>query len=109
MLKSAGGGISYHEGMVQAELNSAGVAVGLATLDEQREATTKARDKYEATVFLLNSDQTKYGRLVQELANDFNKGRDEYPTSLTGADADTYTHLTLPTERIREERGESER
>jgi hypothetical protein len=85
VLKSAGGEISHHPGMVAAELEKAGVTVGLATDQEKSDASTKAREKYEATVFLLNSDQTKYGRLIQELANDFNKGRDEYPTTLTGA------------------------
>jgi hypothetical protein len=34
---------------------------------------------------LVKSDQHRYGRLVQELANDFNKGLDSYPKTLTEA------------------------
>jgi hypothetical protein len=33
----------------------------------------------------MKSNQDKYGRLVEELANDFNKGRNSYPATLTAA------------------------
>jgi hypothetical protein len=33
----------------------------------------------------MKSNQGKYGRLVEELANDFNKSRDSYPDTLTAA------------------------
>jgi hypothetical protein len=33
----------------------------------------------------MKSNQGRYGRLVQELANDFNMGRDSYPDTLTTA------------------------
>jgi hypothetical protein len=33
----------------------------------------------------MKSNQVKYGQLVQELANDYNKGRDSYPLSLGAA------------------------
>ena len=43
-----------------------------------------AKGKAEAVLLLLrNSDQHRYGKLVQELANIFNKGWDCYPVSLT--------------------------
>jgi hypothetical protein len=48
-------------------------------------ATNMARQRFEATLFLAKSYLVKYGRLVQELANNYNKGRDSYPETLTAA------------------------
>jgi hypothetical protein len=85
VLKAAGGDICEHPGLVLDELTRAQVTYGLATEQETADATSSARSRFEATLFLMKSNQTKYGRLVQELANDYNKGRDSYPGTLTGA------------------------
>lgn len=44
-----------------------------------------ARGKWAAASFLLRSDLHRYGKLIEELANDFNKGRCCYPKNLTEA------------------------
>jgi hypothetical protein len=85
VLKAAGGDICQHPGLVLDEYTRVGVTEGLATEQETADATSSARSRFEATLFLMKSNQTKYGRLVQELANDYNKGRDSYPGTLTGA------------------------
>jgi hypothetical protein len=43
------------------------------------------RDRYCAVLFLRNADHHRFALLKSELSNDFAKGRDEYPTSLTEA------------------------
>jgi hypothetical protein len=48
-------------------------------------AIAAARHRFEGALFLMKSNQGRYGRLVQELANDFNMGRDSYPDTLTTA------------------------
>ncbi len=42
-------------------------------------------DEVMGVLFLLNSDQKKYGSICQELTGAFARGRDEYPASLKGA------------------------
>ena len=74
VIESAGGTINIHHGVVDT-----------ATPAELARAEAAAKDKSEALLFLARSDQHRYGKLVQELANDYNKGRDCYPSSLTEA------------------------
>jgi hypothetical protein len=84
VLKSAGGDICNHHGMITDELAKANAATP-PTVAENEAARADARNRFEATLFLMRSNQVKYGRLVQELANDYNKGRDSYPKTLTEA------------------------
>jgi hypothetical protein len=84
VMKSAGGDMYKHSGMVEDELARTGVGAR-PTATEQRTAETKAKHRFEAALFLAKSDHGKDGRLTQELANDFNKGRDSYLETLTAA------------------------
>ena len=45
--------------------------------------TTQVR--YLAVAFLLGADRSRYGRLIEDLENDFLQGRNNFPTTLTGA------------------------
>jgi len=84
VLKAAGGDLCDHPGMVTDELTSAGVTSS-PTGTETADATSKARGRFEGALFMMKSNQAQYGRLLQELANDYNKGHDSYPTTLTAA------------------------
>lgn len=53
------------------------------TTDDDK--NTFMRDRYSAALFLRNADNARFAALKLELSNDFSKGRDEYPTSLTEA------------------------
>jgi hypothetical protein len=75
VLKLAGGEICKHPGMVTDELFKAGAATP-PTAGEVQAARTGARNRFKGILFLMRSNQVKYGKLVQELANDYNKGRD---------------------------------
>ena len=55
------------------------------TEEERARATQITRDKYLAVLFLLNSDKRRYGTLVTNISNEFMRGNDTYPTTLTGA------------------------
>ena len=54
-------------------------------LTTTKEKDTYMRDRYSAALFLRNSDNVRFATLKTELSNDFNKGRDEYPATLTEA------------------------
>jgi hypothetical protein len=71
--------------MTEDELARANIAPGEGTAVELLAATSGGRHCFQASLFLAKSDQVRYGRLSQELANDFNKGRDVYPESPSSA------------------------
>jgi hypothetical protein len=86
VLKSAGGDLCVHPGMVQDELDKTDVGPAAQASDtELANATLAARGRMEGALFLAKSCQQKYRPLVQDLANDFNKGHDLYPATLTAA------------------------
>jgi NOL1/NOP2/fmu family ribosome biogenesis protein len=84
VLRSAGGDLCTHAGMTIDELTRVEITGG-GTPQELAQASSKGRQRFEAAMFLAKSNQAKYGRLVQELANDYNKGRDSYSESLNAA------------------------
>jgi hypothetical protein len=46
---------------------------------------TAASELYQATMLLHQSDRCRYGKLLEELKNDFTKGNDDYPLTLVNA------------------------
>jgi hypothetical protein len=84
VLKAAGGQICVHPGMVSDKLLNMNTAL-VPTEDEIEVATKQAQQRFEGALFLAHSHKGRYGRLIQELANDYNKSRDGYPASLTEA------------------------
>ena len=89
VLESYGGKLHDPEEAAPASANIGGLADAAAK-------ESFMRDRYCATVFLRNADKQRFEQLRTELANDFSKGRDEYPTSLTDA------HQLLLTYKARE-------
>jgi hypothetical protein len=85
VMKSAGGDICSHNGVMEDELARAGVVPTAANAAEVAAASLLGRQRFEGALFLAKSNQVKCGRLCQELANDFNKGLDSYPESLSTA------------------------
>jgi hypothetical protein len=61
------------------------LAAKLAALSNAKEKDALMRDHYAAALFLRNADHARYEPLREELKNDFTKGQDEYPTSVTAA------------------------
>ena len=55
------------------------------TTKQQQTVQTNAYDLALSTLFIANSDRRRYGRLSEELENDFTRGRDDYPHDLVQA------------------------
>ena len=55
--------------------------VGLLTNAEKKDA----QDRYLAVAFLLGSDRSRYGKLIENLENEFLQGRNNYPKTVTSA------------------------
>ena len=47
--------------------------------DERKMIETTAREIYLSCAFVINYDLKRYGRLIEELENDYTKGNDNYP------------------------------
>lgn len=85
VLKSVRGDICSHSGMTEDELTQANIVPGAGMAVEIMTATLWGRQQFEAALFLAKSDQGRYGWLSQKLTNDFNKGWDSYPESISAA------------------------
>ena len=56
-------------------------------LDEDKRATINAAARYIylSCAFIFASDPKRYGRLVEELENDYTNGNNNYPTNMVKA------------------------
>ena len=81
----AGGAVGVQEDRIIAELEHIAIDADVPTKEEWTRATQIARDKYLAVLFLLNSDKHQYSTLVTNFSNEFVRGNDTYPTTLTRA------------------------
>jgi hypothetical protein len=59
--------------------------VGLATEVEKLAAHAEAKEKYLTVAFLSASDKSRYGKVLEDLENDFMKGTNNYLKTLTSA------------------------
>jgi hypothetical protein len=86
IVEKYGGDVGIDAAAINAELVEVGVVdVGLATEVERLAAQAQAKEKYLAVAFLNASDNSRYGKLLEDLENDFTKGTNNYPKTLTSA------------------------
>lgn len=48
-------------------------------------ASNKAKEAYLAAAFILGSDRNRYGKMLEDMENDFTTGIDKYPKTLVNA------------------------
>ena len=53
--------------------------------DRKIELNEQAQEMYLACAFILQADPKRYGRLKEELENDYTKGTDSYPQDMVKA------------------------
>ena len=66
-------------------LCSQGINVDDATEAQEETAELEGIQWYLALAFLMGSDRSRYGRLLEKLENDFTAGNDNHPKTLTDA------------------------
>jgi hypothetical protein len=84
-LKSHTDTIEYHGGVLALNPKLAPERKTNGTKYTEEERTKIARDCTLAAALIRGSDPTRYGTLVADLANQYSKGKDEYPTDITSA------------------------
>ena len=56
-----------------------------ATNEDKITNSNNAKEAYMATAYLLGADQSRYGRLIKSLENDYLQGKNNYPKNMTEA------------------------
>jgi hypothetical protein len=81
VIEHSGGGIGSEPGIDLLIAEEKGKEVNQLTAADKSEA----QDRYLAVAFILGSDRTRYGKLIENLENDFLQGRNSYPKNLTAS------------------------
>ena len=90
MIEHCGGSIGQEPGLVRKVLEDKGLIAEAATQEQIQEAQVTAQEVYLAAAFILGSDRNRYGKLLEDLENDYTQGQDNFPKTVTAA----YSRLT---------------
>jgi hypothetical protein len=80
-----GGTIGTDPKGAKAELIKEGIDVDNVSDASKRKAMETAKNRYLAMTMLTAADVTRYSRLLEDLDNDYTKGNDNYPRTVTKA------------------------
>jgi hypothetical protein len=81
--KQLGAKIGMLLNQVQEELEAITIDPDAPTDEECEPLEVTVQDHYLAVVFLLNSDKHRYGPLVHAIKNEYMRGMQLYPTTLS--------------------------
>jgi hypothetical protein len=85
VIEHTGGEIRHEPGIERyvAEQN----AIDYDNMDDDKEEDVKreGKERYLAVAFLLGSDRSRFGRLLENLENNFLQGQNNYPATVTAA------------------------
>jgi hypothetical protein len=84
VLEQYGGTIGRDEGTIEDEIEEADFTLSVSAA-ETKTASDVARNKFLAMTFIHAVDKLRYGKILDKLENDFTKGTDNYPESVTRA------------------------
>jgi hypothetical protein len=84
VLEQYGGTIGKDEGAIEDGIVAAGYTAP-ASATERETSSNTMREKFLAMSFLYAVDKFRYGKLLDELENDFTKCVDHYPDTITKA------------------------
>jgi type II secretory pathway pseudopilin PulG len=80
-----GSDIGAHFDRVDSILNEIADDPNMPTDVERERARERAKDQFLAVMFLVNSDRARYGSLIRDVENEYTRGTDTYPTTLSAA------------------------
>ena len=84
VIEHCSGSIANHPGLLDAFAQSAhGSSYAALSAAKKKTVTIEAEDAYLGCVFLKKADHSQYGKLLQDLQNNFAQGQDNYPKSVS--------------------------
>ena len=86
-VEAFGGSPGIHQGMIEGMLNDGTrvATAGRPTAAEKKKAEEDATEAVKAALLISGADKTRFGRLKDELANNYLLGSDQYPNTLEKA------------------------
>ena len=85
VIEHSGGSVGHQPGILEEVADGKKIDLKTASNDDIAELKKTAQEQYLATAFLLSSDRGRYGRLLEDLENDFLQVQDHWPKTLTAA------------------------
>ena len=85
VIEHSGGSIANHPGVLTQLAETKRVDIDLLSDENLLKLKKEAQEQNLAVAFLLRADRVRYGRLLEDLENDFLQGQDRYPKTLTAA------------------------
>ena len=83
--ESLGSEIGCQHDRIYAQLKKIAVDLDNPTDEETETARLQAKDRYLGILFLVNSDQRRYGSLIRDIENQHTRGTNGYPDTLSVA------------------------
>ena len=90
VIQHSRGTIGHEPGIELLIAEESKVDIELMTPAQREVLKGQAQERYLVAAFLLGSDRTRYGRLIENLKNDYLQGQDNYPKTVIP----TYNLLT---------------
>lgn len=85
VIQQSGGGIGDDQGIIDSLIAERNFDVTTCTAAELEALEKDAQQQYLSVAFILGSDRSRYGRLIENLENDFLQGQNSYPKTVTAA------------------------
>jgi hypothetical protein len=88
VIEHSGGTIGHQPGTKKMVAHAAGVDVvdiDDMSKEERDDLQKDAQLRYLAVAFILGSDRPQFGRLIENIENDYLQGQNNYPTTVTAA------------------------
>ncbi len=97
VLEHCGGSVGSAPGLVKSVLINGNIEPGAATAEQLATARKMTQDAYLGVAFILGADRNRYGKLIEDLENDYTQGQDNYSQLLNAA----YSWLTIRNQAAR--------
>jgi hypothetical protein len=85
VIDHTGGVVGKLPGLEDKLLLIKGKTLAQMMIEEKATLPLKSQERYLAMAFMLSADRSRYGRLLEEMENEYLKGTDNWPTTVTGA------------------------
>ena len=85
VIEHSGGSVGHEPGILGAIAEELNIDLDTVMAAEGEHVCNTAQARYLAVAFILGSDRSRYGRLIENLENDYLQGQNNYPVTVTGA------------------------
>jgi hypothetical protein len=85
VIEHTGGEIGHEPGIERYVAEQTAIDYDNMDDDEEEDVKREGKERYLAVAFLLGSDRSRFGRLLENLENNFLQGQNNYPATVTAA------------------------